>query len=618
MRRRKSCAGAEERERVRSCPSSPRRCLLLTADADHVSLRPIDVVKPEYRHVFGLLDPRPDSVCTLRPLVYIPAPTPAPTLRPQQSFASISTINSETTLHTDSSPERYIEAHMVYDGDCVTADEASQATRQLLEDLEFTSLQRHLFFKKPEASLIQFPSPPNPSTQDLSTTPTTASPLAFPPTPPTTPPCDTGVLELQRLTAQVTAYWRSCLGRLQEELNRTQKLVERSRTSLGKLKDEVDKRYREGEHENMSAIALWAAHEKLTTKEQSRNRSFTAPSSTAPPRFIDTVGEEGEGEGEGDAFSTSWQPRGYTTDAGENRERLLSSLPSTPVSSNSAFGVSSFFEKEEDAHELALLKKTRRLTSLIKAKLLPHTKRGHGQGHSDEPPPVGARTSYPPTLANSSTVFSHSSASSTLMEDHAVSAPHSIEAEVTPSRHAIDIGSPVVGSPPTTSWSSRSPSYSAPASGQRTSRGALRKAPVVFSRVTAELSRIDEYMHGVRVTVTATLNLSLIESCYVQIYVLFDGLDRDLVHTQELVELTLAPCTSPHPTDDDTESVEEAADAERIKALRTLLHGGLESRVTYALTGLDEVHKWNGLVRSLLRDFKRTLEGGLEDDHEAF
>ena len=116
---------------------------------------------------------------------------------------------------------------------------------------------------------------------------------------------------------------------------------------------------------------------------------------------------------------------------------------------------------------------------------------------------------------------------------------------------------------------------------------------------------------------TFKASVRLIEISYVQIYALLGRLDGDLDHAQELVELTIAPCTSPHPTHDDTEFVEEAADAERIKALRTLFHGGLESRVTYALTGLDEVYKWNGLVRGLLRDFKRTLEGGLEDD-EAF
>jgi hypothetical protein len=112
----------------------------------------------------------------------------------------------------------------------------------------------------------------------------------------------------------------------------------------------------------------------------------------------------------------------------------------------------------------------------------------------------------------------------------------------------------------------------------------------------------------------------LTKFCYVQIYALLDGLDGDLGRAQELVELTIAPCSSthPHPTDSDTESVEEAADAQRIMALRELFLGGLESRVTYALTGLDEVHKWNGLIRSLLRDFKRKLEGGLEDEHDAF
>jgi len=110
--------------------------------------------------------------------------------------------------------------------------------------------------------------------------------------------------------------------------------------------------------------------------------------------------------------------------------------------------------------------------------------------------------------------------------------------------------------------------------------------------------------------------------CYEQIYALLDGLDGDLVRAKELVELTIAPRTSlhphPHSTDDDIESAEEAADVERIKALRALFLGGLESRVTYALTGLDEVHKWNGLIRSLLRDFKRKMEGGLEDDQDAF
>ena len=469
---------------MRNFPASVS--LLLTADTSpphHLSLRPIDVVKPEYRHVFGLLDPRPDSVCTLRPLVHVLTSTPIPTLRPQQSFTSISTVNSETTFRTDSSPERIPDAPIVYDGDSVTADEASQAARQLVEDLEFTSIQRHLFFKRPGASPISFRCSSNPSTHDLSTTPTAAS--SFPPTPPTTPPCDSATIELQRLTAQVTAYWRSCLGRLQEELNRTHQAVEKSHKSLGRLKDEVDKRHREGERENMSAIALWAAQEQSAAKEQSRHRSFTAPSSTAPPRFIDPVGEEGES----DAFSASWQPRGYLTDTGENGGRLLSSLPTTPVTANS---VSSFFEKEEDAHELALLKKTRRLTSLLKAKLLPHAKRGYGQGHSDESP-AGARASYVTASANTSTVFP------TPADEQP--APHSTEAEFTPSRHAIDIGSPVAGSPPPTSWSSRSPSYSAPApaSGQQTPRGALRKAPVVFSRVTAELGRIDEYMRGVRI-----------------------------------------------------------------------------------------------------------------------
>jgi hypothetical protein len=546
-------------------------------------------------------------VCTLRPLVHVLTSTPIQTLRPQQSFASISTVNSETTFRTDSSPERNPDAPIVYDGDSVTADEASQAARQLVEDLEFTSIQRHLFFKRPGASPICFRCPPNPSTHDLSITPTPASSLALPPTPPTTPPCDNATIELQRLTAQVTAYWRSCLGRLQEELNRTHQTVEKSHKTLGRLKDEVNKRHREGERENMSAIALWAAQEKTIAKEQSRNRSFTAPSSTAPPRLIGPVGEEGDGDG----FAASWQPRGYLTDAGENGERLLSSLPSTPVTANSAFGVSSFFEKEEDAHELALLKKTRRLTSLLKAKLLPHAKRGYGQGHSDEPP-AGARASYVTTLANTSTVFP------TPAEEQPT--PHWTEAELTPSRHAIDIGSPVAGSPPPTSWSSRSASYSAPASGQQTPRGALRKAPVVFSRVTAELVRIDEYMHGVRITILSKRVTGLTEFCYVQIYALLDGLDGDLVRAQELVELTTAPCTSMHPhphphlTDDDGES----ADAERIKALRALFLGGLESRVTYALTGLDEVHRWNGLIRSLLRDFKRKMEGGLEDDHDAF
>ena len=486
MRRRRPYAGVEERERVSL--RLPPISLLLTVDVSspyHLSLRPIDVVKPEYRHVFGLLDPRPDSVCTLRPLVHVlTSATPIQTLRPQQSFASISTVNSETTFHTDSSPERNTaDTLIVYDGDSVTADEASQAARQLLEDLEFTSIQRHLFFKRPGASPIRFRCPPNPSTHDLSTTPTVAS-LAFPPTPPTTPPCDNAAIELQRLTAQVTAYWRSCLGRLQEELNRTHQTVEKSHKTLGRLKDEVDKRHREGERENMSAIALWAEQEKPATKEQSRHRSFTAPSSTAPPRFMDTVGEEGEGE----SFAASWQPRGYLTDAGENGERLLSSLPSTPVTANS---VSSFFEKEEDAHELALLKKTRRLTSLLKAKLLPHTKRGYGQGQHDEPP-VGARASYLTTLeSTSSTILTPTEEQST---------PRSTEAEFPPSRHAIDIGSPVAESPLPTSWS-RSASISAPASGQQTPRGALRKAPVVFSRVTAELGRIGDYMRGVRITI---------------------------------------------------------------------------------------------------------------------
>jgi len=51
----------------------------------------------------------------------------------------------------------------------------------------------------------------------------------------------------------------------------------------------------------------------------------------------------------------------------------------------------------------------------------------------------------------------------------------------------------------------------------------------------------------------------------------------------------------------------------QVERLRSLLLVGLERKVDEMCEALEVVRKWNGLVRSLLRDFRRKVKGGEED-----
>jgi hypothetical protein len=55
----------------------------------------------------------------------------------------------------------------------------------------------------------------------------------------------------------------------------------------------------------------------------------------------------------------------------------------------------------------------------------------------------------------------------------------------------------------------------------------------------------------------------------------------------------------------------------QVELLRSLLLVGLERKVCEMSEALNVVRKWNGLVRSLLREFRRKVKGGEEiiDSH---
>jgi hypothetical protein len=61
----------------------------------------------------------------------------------------------------------------------------------------------------------------------------------------------------------------------------------------------------------------------------------------------------------------------------------------------------------------------------------------------------------------------------------------------------------------------------------------------------------------------------------------------------------------------------EYEDEMQVELLRSLLLVGLERKVDELCEALEVVRKWNALVRSLLREFRRKVKGGEEiiDSH---
>ena len=57
---------------------------------------------------------------------------------------------------------------------------------------------------------------------------------------------------------------------------------------------------------------------------------------------------------------------------------------------------------------------------------------------------------------------------------------------------------------------------------------------------------------------------------------------------------------------------QEYEDEKELERLRTILLVGLESKVDEMCEALEVVRKWNGVVRSLLREFRRKIKGSTQ------
>lgn len=58
---------------------------------------------------------------------------------------------------------------------------------------------------------------------------------------------------------------------------------------------------------------------------------------------------------------------------------------------------------------------------------------------------------------------------------------------------------------------------------------------------------------------------------------------------------------------------QEYEDEKALERLRTILLVGLESKVDKMCEALEVVRKWNGLVRTLLREFRRKVKGNTSE-----
>jgi hypothetical protein len=86
---------------------------------------------------------------------------------------------------------------------------------------------------------------------------------------------------LSYTSSAVIAYWNSCLSLIREELDATHKTIVKLHLLVARTKREVEQKARDDERELTEAMTVWEAQqamgESLPLKEQARGRAFTAP-----------------------------------------------------------------------------------------------------------------------------------------------------------------------------------------------------------------------------------------------------------------------------------------------------------------------------------------------------
>jgi hypothetical protein len=257
---------------------------------------------------------------------------------------------------------------------------------------------------------------------------------------------------LSHTSSAVIAYWNSCLSLIREELDATHKTIVRSHLLVARTKREVEQKARDDEQELTEAMTVWEAQqtidETLTLKGQARGRA-----STAPARMAELLSDSDSSQKFWMLPRKKWSISGTTT---PNEATIIS--PSDTAAARSS-----------------------RMASFIKQKLRPLSR----------PPQSRRRT---PT---SSECKDGSYTTSTRYANCSPERNQDEDSVVNEIGHQIDQISLHASRPASPSSANR------PLGRSVSTRGTIRKAPVLLTRIHTDLLRIEEYCRGVRGPCTA-------------------------------------------------------------------------------------------------------------------
>jgi hypothetical protein len=251
---------------------------------------------------------------------------------------------------------------------------------------------------------------------------------------------------LSHTSSAVIAYWNSCLSLIREDLDATHKTVVKFHLLVARTKREVEQKAREDERELTEAMTVWEAQqayeEAPALKEQARGRAFTAPA-----RMSESLPDNDSSQKFWLLPRKKWSISGTTT---PNEAAAIS--PSDTAATRSS-----------------------RMASFIKQKLRPLSR-----------PPQSRRRA--PT------------SSECIIEPYTTTtgyANHSLERSKEEDSMVNEIGHQMGQISLHASRSASPSSVDRPLGRSVSTRGTIRKAPVLLTRLHTDLLRIEEYCRGV-------------------------------------------------------------------------------------------------------------------------
>jgi len=252
---------------------------------------------------------------------------------------------------------------------------------------------------------------------------------------------------LSHTSSAVIAYWNSCLSLIREELDATHKTIVRLHLLVARTKREVDQKTRDDERELTEAMTVWEAQQAIeetpVLKEQARGRA-----STAPARMAECLPDSDSSQRFWMLPRKKWSISGTITPNG----------PATISPSNAA------------------ATRPSRMASFIKQKLRPLSR-----------PPQSRRR----TPASSERI---AECYTTPMGD----ANYSPERSQEEGSVVNDTGHQMGQISFHASRSASPSSVDRPPGRSVSTRGTIRKAPALLTRLHTDLLRIEEYCRGVR------------------------------------------------------------------------------------------------------------------------